>query len=81
MVNHINIQHPDKNGVDSSLYRDRLAIEKLKIELSQLQLWHSTVCSNLESIFDRSRVGEKSELHYPDGSVIVIAPLTKDPTP
>lgn len=73
MADHINIQHPDYCGVESRSYRDRLEIEKLKLELKQLRQWYDSVSNNLESIFTRIERGETAELHYPDGRVIVIA--------
>lgn len=71
-ANHLNITHPDERGIHSQQYRDRLEIEKLKVELAQLHLWYGAVCKDLEAIFNRIAQGQTSELHYPDGRVVVI---------
>lgn len=70
---HINIQHPDYRGVESQSYRDRLEIEKLKLELKQLRMYHDAVCKDLESIFNRIENGNIAELHYPDGRVFQVS--------
>lgn len=72
-VDHINISHPDYHGVESHTYRDRLEIEKLRLELKQLRMWYDTVSRNLESIFNRIEKGDIAELHYPDGRVFQIS--------
>lgn len=72
-MDHINIQHPDHRGVESQTYRDRLEIDKLRVELKQLRQWYDAVCKDLESIFNRTEKGDISELHYPDGRVFQIS--------
>ncbi|WP_029581997.1 hypothetical protein [Bradyrhizobium sp. URHD0069] len=72
MADHINIQHPEKRGVESQYYRDRLEIEKLRLELKQLRMWHDQLERDLDSIFTRTAAGKETELHYPDGTVYVI---------
>lgn len=71
-ADHINIQHPDKRGVETNYYRDRLEIEKLKVELSQLRMWYDAVAKDLESVFNRIEGGKSAELHYPDGRVFIV---------
>lgn len=73
MADHINIQHPDYRGVESQTYRDRLEIEKLKVELQQLRRWHDAVSGDLEAIFNRIEKGDTAELHYPDGRVFEVS--------
>lgn len=71
-ADHINIQHPARRDIHCDMYRDRLAVKKMQVELEQLTQWHESVCRDLESIFNRIEEGEPCELHYPDGRVIVI---------
>ncbi|MFZ5713020.1 MAG: hypothetical protein ACOY3N_09290 [Bradyrhizobium sp.] len=71
-ADHINIQHPEKRGVESRYYRDQLENEKLRVELKQLRAWYDTVSKDLESIFNRIEDGKSAELHYPDGRVFII---------
>jgi hypothetical protein len=73
VADHINIQDPDYRGVESQSYRDRLEIEKLRIELKQLRLWYDAIENDLSSIFSRTARGAETELHYKDGSVYVIS--------
>lgn len=72
MPDHINIQHPDYRGVESDIYRARLEIEKLRVELKQLRMYHDAVCGDLEAIFTRVSRGDAAELHCPDGRVFVV---------
>lgn len=72
MPDHINIQHPEHNDVESNFYRSRLKIEQQAIELKQLRQWYDSVCGDLTSIFTRIERGDAVELHYKDGSVRVV---------
>lgn len=72
-ADHINIQHPDHRGVESQSYKDRLEIEKLRLELKQLRMYHDAVCRDLEAIFNRIERGDVAELHYPDGRVFLVS--------
>jgi hypothetical protein len=78
MANHINIQDPDNQGLDSSTYRNRLEIDKLQLELKQLQIWYRSLEEQLSSIFTRIRRGETCELHYRDGTVYVISGVERE---
>lgn len=71
-VDHINIQHPDRRGVESETYRSRLEIDKTQLELKQLRLWYDALSNDLEAIFNRIERGDPAELHYPDGRVFVV---------
>jgi hypothetical protein len=71
-ADHINIQHPEKRGVESDYYRQRLLLTKTKAELEQLTQWYLQLQSDLEAIFNRIERGDRAELHYPDGRVFVI---------
>lgn len=74
---HINIQHPDRRGVESDTYRWILDNDRLKLELKQLRQWYDTIERDLESIFNRIEQGMPAELHYPDGRVFVITGTEK----
>lgn len=78
MADHINIQDPERRGVDSQMYRDRLEVDKLKVELNQLRLWYDTLVNDLSAIFNRIERGDPAELHYRDGRVFVITGKEKE---
>ncbi len=71
-ADHINIQAPERFDIDSMPYRDRLEIEKLKIELRQMRGHYDALRQNLEAIFNRIECGQTAELHFFDGRVFVI---------
>lgn len=72
-ADHMNIQHPERRGVDSEAYRARLENEKLRIELTQLRDWYDRLERDMAAIFNRIERGDAAELHYPDGRIFVIA--------
>lgn len=71
-ADHINIQHPERRGVDSDTYRWIMENDKLKLELKQLRQWYDTLERDLSSIFTRIERGQTVELHYPDGRCFVV---------
>lgn len=48
MADHINIQHPERRGVDSDTYRWIMENDKLKLELKQLRQWYDTLERDLD---------------------------------
>jgi len=72
MIDHINIQDPERRGVESQMYRDLLEIGQLRVELKQLRQWYDALANDLTSIFTRIERGDQTELHYRDGRVFVI---------
>lgn len=79
-ADHININHPDRRGVESDAYRWILENEKLKLELKQLRQWHEVVERDLSAIFNRIERGDKVELHYPDGRCFVVTGVDRAST-
>lgn len=73
MADHVNIQHPDRRGVESSMYRSMLENGKLQLELKQLRQWYDQLERDLDSIFTRTAADLETELHYPDGTVYIIS--------
>lgn len=72
MSDHINIQDPERRGVESQVYRDMLEIQTLKVELRQLRQWYDALANDLSAIFNRIERGDPAELHYRDGRIFVI---------
>lgn len=77
-ADHINVMHPDRYSLDSDIFRDRLTIRKLQVELENVTQFHAAVSRNLEAIFTRIGRGDPVELHYPDGRVFVVTGVEKE---
>lgn len=67
-----NIPHPDTQGFDSSRFKNRLEIDRLKAEVSTMKDFHRAVERNLAAIFDDVEAGKEVALSYPDGRVAII---------
>jgi hypothetical protein len=72
MADHINISQIDRFD---SRWDDRLAYEKLKVELDIMTKRFEQAQSNLDAIFSRVARGDEVELHYRDGAVVRIGRL------
>lgn len=69
MADHINITHPDRYR---EWRRNDIETAKLKAEIEVLERSVTALSSDLDAIFTRIASGDEVELHYPDGSVIVV---------
>lgn len=74
MNDHVNIQHPDSYR---RMVEEKSEIEALKVRIKILEQANAGLSSNLDAIFNRIARGDQVELHYPDGSVVLITKARK----
>lgn len=72
MADHVNISDPSR---DEDHWRHRRELEALRAELKIAYAERDHYAANLSAIFNRIERGERAELHYRSGDVIVIAAI------
>lgn len=69
MADHSNINHPD---MDERWSNGDLASAKLAVEVAHWKVRYQGVAQDLDAIFTRIANGQTVELHYQNGTMIVI---------